>query len=220
MAKLFDQVVVTDQKIGSWTVLGQAPSSGARSRSFWKVQCACGTEAVVREDSLKSGDSEHCVRCKMRAIRAFRPDVHGHTKGGKTSKEYGVWSAMVQRCTNPRDKNYYNYGGRGILVCKRWLSFAGFIKDMGLRPSSKHTLERQNNDKGYCPSNCVWADRAQQNRNSRRNLRITINGETLCITDWATRAGIPLMTFKARYQRGVRGKALFSKELLKRGQTV
>lgn len=76
---------------------------------------------------------------------------------------------MRQRCNNPRNAQYKDYGGRGILVCPEWDDFAVFYSDMGPRPSSDLTLERLNNEQGYCKENCVWATREAQANNSRRN---------------------------------------------------
>jgi len=80
---------------------------------------------------------------------------------------YYIWAEMIQRCENPKHKFFYNYGGRGITVCKQWRSdFYSFVKDMGKRPK-KYTLERKNNDVGYFKENCCWADRHKQGLNRR-----------------------------------------------------
>ena len=83
----------------------------------------------------------------------------------KTS-EYCAWDNMLRRCENPNNPSYKNYGGRGILVCKSWHKFENFFRDMGKRPSGL-TLERRNNNLGYCPNNCVWTNWATQNNNRR-----------------------------------------------------
>jgi len=83
------------------------------------------------------------------------------------SPEYSVWAGMKKRCQNPNNKKYHLYGARGITVCKRWINFKNFYKDMGPRPSSKYTLERINGEKGYMPSNCKWATSSEQNFNRR-----------------------------------------------------
>jgi hypothetical protein len=86
---------------------------------------------------------------------------------------YWVWAAMVARCHNPKTPQYKNYGARGIAVCDRWRLSANFISDMGPRPTPKHTLERDDNDLGYGPSNCRWATRKDQVRNKGRYRKTT-----------------------------------------------
>lgn len=76
---------------------------------------------------------------------------------------------MRARCNNPNHSGYPNYGGRGITVCERWDDFWLFVKDMGERPEG-YTIERKNNDEGYCPDNCVWASRIDQNSNTRERI--------------------------------------------------
>jgi hypothetical protein len=128
---------------------------------------------------------------------------HSITHGMSASKEFGVWWAMRQRCENPRNKHFYNYGARGIIVCKRWMKFANFISDMGSRPFAGATIERKDNDGPYSPENCRWATRAEQQRNRRNNVKLTINGETAVLKDWAARHGISPVTVAARLRRGM-----------------
>ncbi len=92
---------------------------------------------------------------------------HGHALPGKKSPTYTCWLNMRARCENKNREDFKNYGGRGIKVCKRWMKFDNFLKDMGVRPE-KLTIERMDNDKDYAPSNCCWATRSQQRLNQRR----------------------------------------------------
>lgn len=110
---------------------------------------------------------------------------------GSKWPEYVVWGAMIQRCHNPKNKQYSDYGGRGIIVSDRWRNFANFIADMGRRPHPKLTIERENNDLGYGPENCKWATQKEQQNNRRKRRRKTIckNGHVLAGNSYVTPQG-------------------------------
>jgi hypothetical protein len=127
--------------------------------------------------------------------------MSNYRHGGKHTRLYTIWCGMKNRCFNPNEPAYPNYGGRGITVCDRWLDFSKFREDMG-QPEPGMFIERVDNDKGYEPSNCIWADRKTQNRNKRDVRRLTINGQTKTLPEWAEVAGISLKTFKARLETG------------------
>lgn len=106
---------------------------------------------------------------------------HGGSRRGLRLPEYNIWAKMRSRCENTNNKDFRNYGGRGITVCERWRSFANFIVDMGRRPSSQHTIERIDNDSCYSIDNCIWATRDIQarNRRPRRLLSVCQRGHEL-----------------------------------------
>jgi hypothetical protein len=105
---------------------------------------------------------------------------------------------MFSRCSNPNNRFYHAYGGRGIVVCERWKSsFKNFLSDMGEAPSGK-SIERIDNNKGYCKSNCKWATRKEQQRNMRSNHLKTFDGETKCIAEWAEEFNIKPVTLWSR----------------------
>lgn len=101
---------------------------------------------------------------------------HGGYLGGKEKPEHYVWRTMLARCSNPKASGYVYYGGRGIKVCKRWHKYENFYADMGDRPSADHSLERNNSDADYKPSNCRWATRSEQQKNKTTTKWYT-NGE-------------------------------------------
>lgn len=109
---------------------------------------------------------------------------------------------MIQRCTNPKDRAFPAYGGRGILVCESWMTFDNFIRDMGLRTSPHHSLERIDNSKGYSKENCRWATRLEQVRNTRRNVILEHDGKRMCLLDWAKHIGMPYNRLRSRIRYG------------------
>jgi len=117
--------------------------------------------------------------------------------GRHNSREYRAWNYMLQRCHNPKNSNWYLYGGRGIRVVKRWWKFENFYMDMGDRPNGL-SLDRIDNAKGYGPDNCRWTDSKTQSRNRRSNVFLTYNGETKCIADWSIQTGIHHATIQSR----------------------
>lgn len=110
-----------------------------------------------------------------------------------TSGAYASWNAMRGRCTNPNDKSFDYYGGRGIRVCEEWESFDRFYEDMGDRPAGM-TLDRKDSDKGYSPDNCRWIIASEQQGNQRRTIKITHEGITLTLRGWADKLGVPYYT--------------------------
>lgn len=113
------------------------------------------------------------------------------------SRTYRSFNTMRQRCTNPKNNNYFRYGGRGISVCDRWRHFEIFLKDMGERPVGT-SLDRIDNDKGYTPSNCRWATPKEQHSNRRGNVHHTINGVTKTQVEWLRHFGVKTSTYSMR----------------------
>ena len=122
--------------------------------------------------------------------------------GMKDTPEWRVWASLRGRCNSQTHKAYHNYGDRGITVCERWESFENFLEDMGERPSSKHSIDRIDNDGPYSPENCRWATRNEQNRNKRTNRLLTHGGKTLCLAAWAEELSINYMTLLGRLKFG------------------
>jgi hypothetical protein len=106
---------------------------------------------------------------RKRAWRVSNPGIRRelNKKWHAAHPLYATWSNMIQRCTNPRNARFFDYGGRGISVCGRWLTFQNFEADMGVRPTPAHSLDRVNNDGNYQPDNCEWATKSKQRLNSR-----------------------------------------------------
>ena len=125
------------------------------------------------------------------------------THGMSRTPEYKAWDGMKQRCFNPNHKSYSDYGGRGITVCDRWQnSFETFLADMGVKPTSKHSLDRINNDGDYSPDNCRWATKAEQQNNRTNNHLITINNETWTMAQWEKKMGYEENVIRQRLKYG------------------
>lgn len=114
---------------------------------------------------------------------------------------YRVWRDMMRRCHDANHGSYSNYGARGIAVCDRWKDVVQFAEDMGAPPPGL-SIERIDVNSGYSPDNCRWATEFEQRRNTRRNHRVEVGGERLCITDAAKMLGIKAPTLRKRIQRG------------------
>ena len=112
-----------------------------------------------------------------------------------------VWKGMRQRCNNPNNPAYKNYGGRGIEVCREWDTFAGFMKDMARTYQVGLMIDRIDNDGNYCAENCRWTTRKVQNENKRSNVRYEIDGERLLLREVAEKYNIPYKRLKARIER-------------------
>lgn len=151
------------KRFGKLQVLCEAGSNKHR-KARWLCHCDCGENVVVLGSSLRSGNTKSCG-CLQRQS-GFN---HGHNspKTGQISSTYHSWCSLKQRCLNPKATGYKDYGGRGIKVCGRWLSFENFLEDMGERPVGK-TLDREDNDGNYEPDNCIWST-AKEQANNRRN---------------------------------------------------
>jgi hypothetical protein len=108
--------------------------------------------------------------------------------------EYYIWNAMLQRCTNPKHDHYDYYGGRGITVCERWRIFENFFKDMGMRPSPKHSIDRIDVNGNYQPFNCRWTTRSYQiiNQTKRANTSSKYKGVSYARTHKSWAAGLTL----------------------------
>lgn len=122
--------------------------------------------------------------------------------GMRHTPEYRTWVHMRDRCYRKTDKRYKNYGGRGISVCERWrTSFTAFYADMGKRPSSKHSIDRIDNNGDYDPGNCRWATNKQQADNRQNSLKYTHGGESHTIREWSYISGVDYNTLRQRLRR-------------------
>jgi len=172
-------------------------------------RCDCGVEKVFWKSNVRPGHTQSCG-CFRRKRNSERFKTHGHKAGGKRSRAYVTWVNIKSRCYNPKTKSYKDYGERGIGMCDRWKdSFDNFLADMG-EPAEGMTIERKENDKDYCPENCRWATRGEQNLNKRNLVRYTAFGKTQTLAEWARETGIGRVTLLKRLQAKVPPEVAFA----------
>ncbi len=178
------------QRFGRLVVLSFV-SLDARRNSQWLCACDCGSQKTCVGNVLKRGRITSCG-CKNHEPRVDRR--------AEDHPDFGIFSGMLNRCSNPNDHNYKRYGGRGIKVCERWKDggFWVFHADMGTRPSPQHSIDRIDNNSDYEPGNCRWATDKEQMRNRRNNHIVECFGERLTLAEWSERTGIDKRTLRAR----------------------
>lgn len=145
---------------------------------------------------------------KIRRKWTHRLAIKYTDHGMSHTPTYKVWSCMLERCRNPNNKDYHNYGGRGITVCKRWQeTFTNFLEDMGERPKGLR-LDRLNNDLGYFKDNCAWRTAREQAANTRVNHWIEFDGRKMILMDWARELNISESSLLRRLSKWPLEKAL------------
>jgi hypothetical protein len=211
---------ITGQRFGRLTAI--KPVGRAKSGLvLWLCHCECGNSHIVAACTLKQGRSRSCG-CLVRDSARSRRNYHGLSY----SSTMGSWGALITRCFNKNSRDYRRYGGRGITACEGIrTSITWLVKSIGERIPNT-TVDRVDNSLGYfcgiCPEclklnrskNIRWATPQQQGRNTSVNHVVEIDGEKLCITDWAERSGIKKVTILARINRGWSGDDLLLPPLI------
>lgn len=186
-------------------------SRTGRRKAHWLCQCDCGGESVVDSGNLRNGNSRWCSACAS-AYKAEHRLTHGQTSGPRVSKSYQAWQGIKARIFNPNNGSFPDYGGRGIDMDPAWAeSFEAFRAEMGDPPTPDHQIERIDNDSGYWPGNCRWADRYEQGANKRNNVLIEWRGKTKTLAEWCRETGTPYDLAKARaYRHPGNGDKIFA----------
>jgi len=198
-------------KYGRLSVVSEADNKCGRTR--WECICDCGNSATIYSVTLKSGHTKSCG-CLQKEATSSAKKIHGLTK----STEYKAWCLMKARCYTKTNNRYKNYGGRGIIVCERWLhSFDNFILDMGKKPTRFHTLDRKESNKNYEPSNCRWATQMMQQGNRRNNVWHEYEGVKKIQSEWGRFFGVSNEAINRHLKRGKVFTEIYEFYLKKRG---
>lgn len=196
------------QTYGRLTVTSRTTPPG--ESPFWVCACSCGSKTIVPSNSLRTGNTKSCgcLQRERAAETQRRRITHGHTRNRTSSPEYRAWLGIHSRCTDPNNKSWPRYGGRGITVCIRWKTFETFFEDMGKRPvgtqgkRARYSIDRINNGGNYEPLNCRWASVATQQTNRSNNRNITVDGVTHCLREWSRISGVGWATIRYRIDHG------------------
>lgn len=187
------------------TVIDRAPDhiqASGRKRTRWNCQCQCGKKIVASADNLINSHTKSCGCLQVETMQKCLGKKNWSFKHGySTTVEYQCWVNAKRRTSNPKDPAYHRYGARGIGMCSSWeKGFEAFYADMGRCPDGM-TLERIDNDLGYCRENCRWATKKDQARNRRTNVLIRIGNEEKLLVEWSEISGVDLSTIRARMLR-------------------
>lgn len=211
---------LTGRKFGRLTVIELATKKPRK----WKCICECGNYTIVSTSDLCSGHTKSCGCYKLSEFKKHREK---HLKC--RTKLYAIWCGIRQRCNNPNNKDYKNYGGRGIKCCSQWDKYENFYEwAINNEYKSGLSIERIDVNKDYEPNNCKFIELRKQSENTRKTVKFTINNETKTLKEWCSLYNKSLSIVKRRLELGwsiqealiipkIRGKskkAFLSKEML------
>ena len=203
---------LTGRRFGKLVVKGR--NGSIDNKPTWACVCDCVNTITVRGKSLREGSTKSCG-CYSKECSAHTGRTVNRKHGQYGTRIYRIWSGMHARCSNPNLPEYLRYGGRGITVCEEWSDFASFYLwacENGYDDSL--TIDRIDNDKGYAPENCRWATMKEQSNNKRNNIRVTYQGESHTLKEWAELLGVNYESFKWHYhQHGVESAFLHFAEM-------
>lgn len=184
-------VNLTGETFGRLTVIERLVERPGKYLSpFWICICDCGNKTRVHMQCLRSGVIKSCGCLQKEAVK-----IANSKHGLCGTPEYSIWRNMKNRCYNSKTQHYDRYGGRGITVCDEWRdSFETFYRDMGDRPSSEHTLDRKDNDKGYSKENCRWATKQEQGNNKSNNVFYFYDGKARTLRAWCRELNLNFAT--------------------------
>lgn len=192
MANLVEMI---DKKFGRLTVIRRANDwiSGNNRIVVYECSCSCGNTRVVPGYRLRSGQTRSCgcISTKHHGKRDY-------------PRLYETWKNMKRRCSDPSNKRWENYGGKGVKVCDEWNRDFKAFRDWSFSHGYQDnlTIDRIDINGDYCPENCRWADAITQQNNTSRNAWVVIRGEKMTLANAARKLNLSYSTVAHRYQRG------------------
>lgn len=183
-------------RVGKFTILKDA---GTKSNGRYVLcVCDCGITKEVRLSDIKNGASTNCG-CKRKATMSAKNTTHGLSNHPLNR----IWRGLIERCYYEKHRAFDRYGGRGIAVCEEWrydfMAFYSWAMANGWQPGLE--IDRKDNDGNYEPANCRCVTQLVNSRNKSSNRRLTYNGMTMCMSEWAEKTGIDQSTIKDRLNK-------------------
>ena len=201
MKKVFNEKDYIGKRYGMLTVVAYA-GKGRNNLNLLKCACDCGNEKIVSASSLNSGSvsSCGCLGKKNHERLANLNKTHGESK----TRLYKIWQGMKSRCLNPNRPKYARYGGRGIKVCDEWVNSFEAFKSWALENGYNDTLTIERNDVNgnYEPSNCCWIPPEEQKDNKEKTIYLSYEGEVKPLVTWAKEKGLNEKTLHVRHRKG------------------
>jgi hypothetical protein len=192
--------ILTGSKFNRLTFISKQPTN-RNNHAIGIFKCDCGNTCELRLTRVVNGVTKSCGCLKKESAKTMGKSNITH--GMKKTSEYRIWAGIKSRCYNPKTSQYKNYGAIGRVMSEEWKnSFVAFLRDMGKRPSNKHSVERIDNSKGYSKENCRWATSKEQTRNTNYNVNLEYNGKTKTIVDWSIDLKINQSTIRERLKSG------------------
>lgn len=193
---------LTGKRFGKLTVLRRGERNDGHS-SWWICQCDCGNIKEIRRSCLIKGFTKSCG-----CYNSDKAREHGRqmmTKHGwYGTRVYSIWHSIIDRCYNPNCPQYHHYGGRGIEMCREWREHPEAFCEWAIANgyTDELTIDRVDFNGNYEPNNCRWITMNKQQVNKRNNVRITYNGKTQCVAEWARELGVNQFNLYSRIYLG------------------
>lgn len=183
---------IAGQRFG-YLVAAEFAGVDKNGHAIWMCKCDCGNEKLALTHKLKNKQVMSCG-CMQ----------HKYSHGQTNTRLYHIWRTMKARCLDPGSHKYSSYGGRGITICDEWADSFEAFRAWALANgyADDLSIDRENNDGNYCPENCRWATSVTQANNTRRNRRISHNGETHTVAEWSRITGLSKSALCHRLERG------------------